>query len=327
MIAKNQVLLSDKTSVEKIRLGGIDQYIYIRTHNINNPLLLFFHGGPGLSEFGALKKFNGELEKAYTVVHWDQRGAGKSYSKGIPSDTMNKEQLIKDAHELVRYLLHRFHQEKIFLVAHSWGTCLGLKFAELYPELLSAYIGVSQVINRPEEETLGYAFSMKRAKKSHNPIALRQLKIMDSPKNGQYKSMKDMLVQRTWASVYGGFIHKKLDYIPIFSSIFFAREYSFWDRIKLYKGLNFSLKHLWKDFVGSNYLESMQEIKIPIYFIMGEHDKVTFISMVEKFINKIKAPIKEIFIIPDSAHMCCYEKPEEFVNIILKIGSDDSKGA
>ncbi len=66
---------------EYIKLGGILQYIQTRGRKTNNPVLLFLHGGPGgpISYVSCL--WQEELEKNYTIVHWDQRGCGRTYYK------------------------------------------------------------------------------------------------------------------------------------------------------------------------------------------------------------------------------------------------------
>jgi hypothetical protein len=57
-------------------IGGIEQWITIRGWDRNNPVLLYVDGGPG----GATSPFNvfSRWEKVFTVVQWDQRGAGKT---------------------------------------------------------------------------------------------------------------------------------------------------------------------------------------------------------------------------------------------------------
>src|SRR5438874_5269784 len=70
-------------SLEKVRLGGVDQWIQIRGHDRTKPILLFLHSGPGFPQT-PFSYVNAALEKEFVVVHWDQRGAGKSYSFSIP---------------------------------------------------------------------------------------------------------------------------------------------------------------------------------------------------------------------------------------------------
>jgi len=120
----NRIRITSPTgidSLEKIKLGGIDQWIQIRGHDRGKPILLFLHGGPGFPNM-PFAHMHAELERAFVVVQWDQRAAGKSYSRFIPDDSMRIEQFISDAHELVQLLLHRFEAPKCYLVAHSWGS-------------------------------------------------------------------------------------------------------------------------------------------------------------------------------------------------------------
>ena len=123
------------TSMEFVEIGGIQQWIMIRGHDLNNPLLLLLHGGPGSAESPLAYKFQRDLEKSFIVVNWDQRGGGKSYFKKIPIESMNIEQFITDTHDLIQMLKKRFDKEKIYLVGHSWGSMLGTLVVQRYPEL------------------------------------------------------------------------------------------------------------------------------------------------------------------------------------------------
>jgi pimeloyl-ACP methyl ester carboxylesterase len=72
-------------SLERVRIGGVDQYILIRGNDASLPVLLFLHGGPGMPAMYLAHSFQRELEKEFVVVQWDRRGAGKSYREDISS--------------------------------------------------------------------------------------------------------------------------------------------------------------------------------------------------------------------------------------------------
>lgn len=131
-------------SLEKLRLGGADQYILIRGMDVRNPLVLFLHGGPGMPTMYLAHAFQRLLENSFIVVQWDRRGAGKSYSGRIPAATMSVRQEISDTRELVDVLRQRFHKQKVYLVGFSYGSYLGMLAAQRFPELFHAYVGVGQ---------------------------------------------------------------------------------------------------------------------------------------------------------------------------------------
>lgn len=58
------------------------------------------------------------------MVYWDQRGAGLSYSSHMDKSTLTIDQYINDTIAVTNYLRERFGQDKIYLMAHSWGTYL-----------------------------------------------------------------------------------------------------------------------------------------------------------------------------------------------------------
>jgi pimeloyl-ACP methyl ester carboxylesterase len=121
-------------SLEPVVLGGLTQWILIRGTLSSNPVLLFLHGGPGSAHILSARHFDGELVKSFVVVHRDQRGAGKSYSRRIPGETMNREQFVSDVREFSQMLEQRFNSGRIYLVGHSWGSEIGILAASRYPD-------------------------------------------------------------------------------------------------------------------------------------------------------------------------------------------------
>ncbi len=123
-------------SLERVRLGGVDQWILIRGHDASDEVLLFIHGGPGVPNM-PLSHLNADLEKRFVVVQWDQRGAGKSFSTSVPPEAMKIDQFVSDARALTQLLIERFDKDKIYLLGHSWGSVIGAKAAARYLEFLS----------------------------------------------------------------------------------------------------------------------------------------------------------------------------------------------
>jgi pimeloyl-ACP methyl ester carboxylesterase len=145
--ANGQVLPGSLSEKSWITINGVEMGMIIKSRDIRKPVLLFIHGGPGMPEYWLNESYPAHLDELYTVVWWDQRGAGLSYRPGIPPETMTTAQLVADTIAVTQYLRQRFRQEKIYLMAHSFGTYLGIQVAAQAPELYHAYIGVAQSVN------------------------------------------------------------------------------------------------------------------------------------------------------------------------------------
>jgi len=58
-------------TLEKISLGGINQWISIRKKDTKNPILLYLHGGPGTPVMPLFRYFQAPLEGYFIVVQWE----------------------------------------------------------------------------------------------------------------------------------------------------------------------------------------------------------------------------------------------------------------
>jgi pimeloyl-ACP methyl ester carboxylesterase len=139
--------------------------MFIKGNNVNNPVLLFLHGGPGMPEYGLTKENPTHLEEYFTVCWYEQRGAGISYDRSINPKDITIENIILDTVEVTHYLQERFSQNKIYLMGHSWGTLIGLKTIKQYPELYHAYIGIAQIVNTLKSEQIAYEYMLEQYNK------------------------------------------------------------------------------------------------------------------------------------------------------------------
>ena len=129
-----------------VRINGIEQGMFIKSKDATHPVLLYLHGG--MPDYFLTEKYPTGLEDYFTVVWWEQRGSGISYSADIPPETMNLEQLISDTLGVTNYLRSRFHKDKIYLMGHSGGTFVAIQAAARAPELYYAYLGVAQMADQ-----------------------------------------------------------------------------------------------------------------------------------------------------------------------------------
>ena len=143
-----QVIEESISEKVHVKINGADMGMIIKSRDIKNPVLLFVHGGPGMPEYPLTEEFPTGLEDNFTVVWWDQRGSGLSYKSHMDKGNMTTDVFVSDIIEVSKYLCSRFGKEKIYLMAHSWGSYIGIKAAQEAPELYYAYIGMGQICNQ-----------------------------------------------------------------------------------------------------------------------------------------------------------------------------------
>lgn len=311
----NKNLENGTATIETVQLGITRQTIMIRGQDTSHPVLLFLHGGPGFAPIGFIRHYQTELEKHFIVVHWDQRGAGKSFSTNIDPKNINLDQFVSDTHDLVQLLLKRFKQKRIYLAAHSWGSIIGARFAKKYPSLLHAYIAIGQMTDVQKSEMLSYQFVLIHAQHNRKYWAMRALNHIGYP---PYRDLRHLLVQRKWLSRFGGMIRKGNIYHYLKKGLF-SSEYTLFDWIKWFRGYRFSFKYLMPQLMQVNLFEEIQELEIPVYFCVGRYDFLSPFEMQEQFYQQLHAPVKDLIWFENSAHVPHLEEPSSFLVMLLRI--------
>jgi pimeloyl-ACP methyl ester carboxylesterase len=303
------------SSLEEVILGNYKQTILVRGENAENPIMLFLHGGPGSAQIGFAPKFQRKLEKDFIVVNWDQRGAGLSYSKDLTLETLSMEQIIQDAIELIKYLLNRFNQPKLYLVGHSWGSVIGVQVAKQIPELIKSYIGIGQVVNMKKGEQISYEYTLEQASVRKVSQAVRELhRLVYDP-----ASFHELDIQRKWLAKFEGFyvgISMKDILLP---NILFAKEYTLLDWFRYVKSAKISLEKMWRPLLEIDFTKTDTKLDVPVYFFVGAHDFLTPYELTEEYYHLVECPYKELVWFENSAHLSCFEESEKFYQECLRI--------
>jgi proline iminopeptidase len=332
------ILLVGCTSTKKIRspkgiaeiqyldINNSRQYVLIRSKDINNPVLLFLHGGPGASATALLRKFNSDLEEHFTVVYWDQRGAGKSFSKETTKEEITVKNYIRDVEWLVDYLKNRFEKEKVLLVGHSWGSRLGMYAIQKNPENYIAFVGIGQELHSYRGELLSYKYTWEKAEERGHKKALKELEEMGPPQSGHYKDMYATgfwggVKQKHWLLKFGGERYQKTNYTDWIFSILFSREYSLADLIRYGKGSAFSAGNIIFDeqFNDIDFFKEISTVEVPVYFISGAFDYNTPWELVKEYVDHLTAPYKEFILFDKSGHSPVFEEPKRFNDEVIRI--------
>ncbi|MBS5081941.1 MAG: alpha/beta hydrolase [Clostridiales bacterium] len=310
--------------MEMVEIGGIQQALYIRGQNADNPVILWVHGGPGNSMMPLFQMFQYEWENDFTVVHWDQRNVGKTYLANDPEvvlQTMSAERVLEDVHEVTAYVKKRLSKEKIILMGHSWGTVLGTMAVQTFPEDYSAYVGIAQVVNMFNNERVGYEKTLELVKARGNQKDIKALEaVAPYPPSAYSSDYTEMRTVRTLQSKYGLSVNMKFGNII---RILAAPYYSFnelinsayFNQSKVVNAQGDVVRYLMEEADINNYGVDYQ---VPVYYIMGENDYVSPYLPTKEFFEKIAAPDKQIFYIPDADHMPFLSKKAEFDRVLLQ---------
>ena len=303
---------------EKIHLNinGVEQGMFIKSKDSTNPVLLYLHGG--MPDYFLTRKYPTGLEDYFTVVSWEQRGSGLSYSADIPEETMTLEQMISDTKELTNYLCKRFGQEKIYLMGHSGGTFIGIQVAAVAPELYHAYIGVAQMSNQLKSEILAYDFMLKKYLENGNTKMVRKLEAapvtMTEGITDEYRVLRDPAMH----SLGIGTTHNMRSVISgIFLPSLICPEYTLIEKVNMWRGKSRSgISILWANILATDLTKQVPELKLPAYFFEGLYDYTCSYTEAKSYFEKLKAPIKGFYTFEHSAHSPLFEEPEKMKQIL-----------
>jgi len=304
--------------LKRVEIGGIKQSILVKGHNKENPILLMLHGGPGFPLMPFSNKLK-RLEEEFIVVYWDQRGAGKSYSEEILTNTMTLERFLKDAYEVIQLVKCEYSKERIFLAGHSWGSILGINLAYEYPSEIYAYIGISQVVDYAKGSKVSYQFALKNAKeKNMNDKVEKLIEIGEPPfKEG----VTEISLVSSYVFEFGGAYHTPVDIGGIIGS---SEVYSTIDMDNTNKGMEFSAINLIETIGETNLVKDKKlAFETPIIFLCGKYDYIVPSEVVLDYYEIVKAPVKEVIWMNESAHFCYLEETENFIDILFKIKRDN----
>lgn len=297
---------------EYLLLGGVKQWISYNAANSSKPLLLFLHGGPGWVVSPLLQHYCKTLYENYFVVHWDQRGSGKSYAGG-QQEPLCIGQLVKDGLELSEWLCKRFRKDRIILAGHSSGTVPGVLMCREKPDLFMKYIGIGQVGNWLEGERISYAFALRKMESIGQTARLKKLENIGEP---PYPKMAHLIFQRQCLLRAGGSMYEKTSYRHFFPVYLQSESYSLYELMKAGIAMKKSLSQLWDECLTVDLAKQAPVLRVPVCFISGRHDYQVPSETSLAYFERLEAPAKNWHWFERSAHLPMFEEPEKFATVV-----------
>jgi len=285
-----------------VRIGGIDQWITIKGDDRNNPVVLFLHGGPGDALSPIADARYAGWERDFTLVQWDQRGAGRTYGKSGPSiePTMTIERMSDDGIEVAQFLAKHLNKKKIIIYGGSWGSILGIYMAHARPDLFYAYVGDAQMVNTRKNESASYVRVLEMARAAGDQQAITALTAIGPP---PWDSLKKWPVFAKTRRAY----QSKLVTAPPAPEKLNPAYASPEERAQSEAADDFSFEHFW----GLKMSGPMEQVDlpalgtdfaIPIFILQGQEDLTALPELAKAYFDSIKAPLKQFYLVPGTGH-------------------------
>lgn len=320
--ADGRPLPNSVAALERVRLGGVDQWIIVRGHDVNKPVLLFLSGGPGSSEAARVLRFNAELEQHFVVVIWEQRGCGKSYPSHQPADQLGVDRYVSDIIELSDLLRQRFDESKIYLVGHSWGTIIGLRAAQARPDLFHAYVGTAQMVDVLETDLGIYTSMLAHARQSGDQAYEQSLLTQGPP---PYLGDNPIV---PYATLFGR--EYAVFEAPITANPDFARdgdalllmlqqpEYGWLDRLNNLRGLQDTFNVVYPQLQGLDFRQDATRLDLPVYLVVGRLDHNAPPQLAQSYFDVLEAPHRELIYFEHSGHGMIWQEPDKFRDLLIQ---------
>lgn len=286
-----------------VEIGGIRQWVTAEGADCANPVVLIVHGGPGNPNTPFAHTLFGGWAKDFTVVNWDQRGAGKTWAANAPGEdeALTLDQLTGDGIAVARYAAKRFGKRKVILMGGSWGSALATSMALAAPELFHAYIGTAQLSNYLAQNAASYRMTLALARAAGDSDAVAKLEKLGAP---PWTDPRAFGVLRRITRVYeakatdpapkGWFAPAPGYDTPDYERAYEAGEdYSFVQFVGM-KG----------DGIGPkiDLLTLGKRFAMPVYLLQGEADLVTPETVNRAYFARISAPKKQFILLPRTGH-------------------------
>jgi pimeloyl-ACP methyl ester carboxylesterase len=286
-----------------VRIGGMEQWVRIKGSSCANPIVVLVHGGPGNPTTPWADNVYKAWEKDFTIVQWDQRGAGMTYGRNPPGEDepLVVNRLRDDGVEVARYAARRFGKRKVILMGGSWSSVLGVHMVKSNPAMFCGYVSSSQVVGDAVSQRGSYDATLALARAANDADAVAKLEALGpppwtNPRNPgiirrimrKYEALSTEPAPKAWWAPGPEYA------TPKYEADYTAGEDYSWLQFVGMKG----------DGIGSkiDLYKLGPAFDVPIYMVQGEQDLLTMPEPSKRYFDFIQAPHKEFVLVPRAGH-------------------------
>lgn len=293
-----------------VEIGGVPQWVEIEVEDAGNPVLLLIHGGPGGSTRAVSASWR-PWRRHFTLVHWDQRGAGRTFAKNGPegSGEMTFERFVADGLEVAEYVRGQLSGRGIIVLGHSWGSALGVHMVKRRPDLFAAFVGVGMLVNFRRNEEANYEREIAQARLAGHEAALAELGEIGPPPH----AARSVGVLRKWADeLTDGTGDAPQPRYPVRPDNLTPE-----DGQAIRDGFAFSVATLFDDLCAVDLPQLGTDFDVPMFCLMGSHDQWTPVALAEAYFETITAPRKALVRFEGCHHFVHMNRPQEFLEALM----------
>lgn len=310
-------------TLQGVQLGGITQWIRVRGADASNPVLLLMQQGPGLPIINDARRLEHllGLEKAFTVVYWDQRGTGLSsppLHTNLDRFEISVARMVDDTVTLLELLRDRFGG-KTFVTGFSFGATFAAYAAVRRPELVAALVATGMDIDMGAAEDIAYAFALDAARRRGNRRAIRQLEAIGPP---PHTTVKQFTTRARWVYNFGG-VATNANFNSMLRSLLVSLvrspDYSTADVIRTLRGMRASQAALLPQLATTDLVRTVPRLDVPLVMAQGRLDQVAPGEAAQRFHDSLTAPSKQLMWFEESAHTPHLEESAKFRDLLMNL--------
>jgi pimeloyl-ACP methyl ester carboxylesterase len=300
----------DKTSF--VSLGSLEQWISIRGEHHSNPVLLIVHGGPGEAQWPAAEIYK-PWEEAFIVVQWDQRGTGHTYGRyGAQTPDVTLDRIAKDGAELATYLCRELGKKKIIVLGHSWGSIVAIHMVQIRPDLFAAYVGTGQVSSWAAMVNTQFDLLLAKARKDNDQATVKELEAIGHP--DPTNADQFFAFSKNRQSIMAPSDQAWLQHLRSQAAELKAGNPEEFQNLE--DGMSFTGEHVLPDQIATNLPKTACEIHTAFFVIQGQIDVITPTQAAIDYFDCVKAPKKELVLIPNAGHFAWMTASDSFLQTL-----------
>lgn len=308
-------------ALERVELGGSEQWIMVRGASVSNPVLLYLSGGPGQSDLPYARALLGGLTSEFLLVAWDQRGTGKSYPAFEPVGELTLQQAVADTIELAEHLRARFGAEKIYLLGESWGSTLGVLAVQQRPDLFHAYIGSGQMVSQSLTDRIIWRDLLALAEREGDWRLYDRLITFGEP---PYREVPwgNAFAMNHYGRLYAPYTppqpyvdrlrEARLGFFGVLGS-----EYTLIEKVNALRGLIDMFTVMYPQLQEIDFRRDVPALEVPVYVLDGQAELQGRRSLALEWFDRLEAPRKHLYTFENAAHAAAFEEADALREIAV----------